>query len=79
MTKTVVAFGDPKAQKKWSGALFIDITKKSYFDKKFIGTSDEYAIQRLTDLESEAGDTITFDLSVQLRNRPTYGDQRLEG
>ena len=79
MTKTVVAFGDPKAQKKWSGALFIDITKKSYFDKKFIGTSDEYAIQRLTDLESEAGDTITFDLSVQLRNRPTYGDNRLEG
>ncbi|KIP99070.1 hypothetical protein RU07_20550 [Agrobacterium tumefaciens] len=79
MTKTVVAFGDPKAQKKWSGGLFIDITKKSYFDRKFIGTSDEYAIQRLTDLESEAGDTITYDLSVQLRNKPTYGDNRLEG
>lgn len=79
MTQTVVAFGDPKAQKKWSGALFIDITKKSYFDRKFIGTSDEFAIQRLTDLESEAGDTISFDLSIQLRNKPTYGDRRLEG
>lgn len=79
MTQTVVAFGDPKAQKKWSGALFIDITKKSYFDKKFVGTSDEFAIQRLTDLESDAGDTISFDLSIQLRNKPTYGDQRLEG
>ncbi|MBD9539917.1 N4-gp56 family major capsid protein [Ensifer sp. ENS04] len=79
MTQTVVAFGDPKAQKKWSGALFIDITRKSYFDRKFIGTDDTFCIQRLTDLESEAGDTITFDLSVQLRNRPTYGDQRLEG
>jgi N4-gp56 family major capsid protein len=79
MTQTVVAFGDPKAQKKWSGALFIDINKKSYFDRKFVGTSDEFAIQRLTDLESEAGDTISFDLSIQLRNKPTYGDNRLEG
>ncbi|MCA1490082.1 N4-gp56 family major capsid protein [Ensifer sp. NBAIM29] len=79
MTQTVVAFGDPKAQKKWSGALFIDITRKSYFDRKFIGTSDEFCIQRLTDLESEAGDTITYDLSVQLKNKPTYGDERLEG
>ncbi|WP_331373762.1 N4-gp56 family major capsid protein [Sinorhizobium chiapasense] len=79
MSQTVVAFGDAKAQKKWSGALFIDITKKSYFDRKFIGTSDEFCIQRLTDLESEAGDTISFDLSIQLRNKPTYGDQRLEG
>ena len=79
MTQTVVAFGDPKAQKKWSGALFIDITRKSYFDRKFIGTDDTFCIQRLTDLESEAGDTITFDLSVRLRNAPTYGDQRLEG
>lgn len=79
MSQTVVAFGDPKAQKKWSGALFIDITKKSYFDRKFIGTSDEFCIQRLTDLESEAGDTISFDLSIQLRNKPTYGDNRLEG
>ncbi len=79
MTQTVVAFGDAKAQKKWSGALFIDITKKSYFDKKFVGTSDEFAVQRLTDLESDAGDTISFDLSIQLRNKPTYGDNRLEG
>lgn len=79
MAQTVVAFGDAKAQKKWSGALFVDITKKSYFDRKFLGESDEYCIQRLTDLESEAGDTISFDLSVQLRNKPTYGDERLEG
>ncbi|AAL49579.1 unknown [Sinorhizobium phage PBC5] len=79
MTQTVVAFGDAKAQKKWSGALFIDITRKSYFDRKFIGTDDTFCIQRLTDLESEAGDTITYDLSVQLKNKPTYGDERLEG
>src|SRR5690242_13551128 len=76
---TLVGFGDPKAQKKWSANLFIDITKKSYFDRKFVGTSDNAVIQRLTDLESDAGDTIDFDLSVQLRQRPTYGDDRLAG
>lgn len=76
---TVVAFGDPKAQKKWSASLFIDTNKKSYFDRKFVEDSDNSVIQRLTDLESDAGDTIDYDLSVQLRNKPTVGDARLQG
>lgn len=76
---TTVAFGDPKAQKKWSGSLFIDTVKKSYFDRKFVGTSDNSVIQRLTDLEQDAGDTIDYDLSVQLRQKPTSGDNRLQG
>lgn len=79
MTKTVIPFGDRKAVRKWSGSLFADLVKKSYFDRKFIGTDDNKVIQRLTDLESDAGDTIDFDLSVQLRQKPTKGDQRLEG
>lgn len=79
MSATNIPFGDPKAQKKWSGALFIQTMQKSYWDRKFIGTSDEHAIQRLTDLESGAGDEIGYDLSVQLRGKPTYGDNRLEG
>lgn len=76
---TNVPFGDAKAQKKWSGALFIDTVKKSYFERKFIAEDDNTIIQRLTDLESDAGDTISFDLSVQLRSKPTSGDNRLEG
>lgn len=79
MAGTVVAFGDPKAQKKWGTTLFLDTVKKSYFERKFIGESENSVIQRLTDLEQDAGDTISFDLSVQLRNKPTYGDARLEG
>ncbi|PZU85213.1 MAG: N4-gp56 family major capsid protein [Shinella sp.] len=79
MAPTTIAYGDPKAQKKWSGNLFVTTMEKSYFDRKFIGESDEYCIQRLTDLESDAGDTITFDLSVELRGKPTYGDNRLQG
>lgn len=76
---THINFGDPKAIQKWSGALFLETQKKSYFDRKFVGTTDNSVIQRLTDLESGPGDTISYDLSVQLRNKPTYGDNVLEG
>lgn len=78
MGQTVIRFGDPKAQKKWSGQLFVETTKKSYFDK-FEGTNENSIIQRKTELESDAGDRISFDLSVQLRGKPTSGDDRLKG
>ena len=79
MASTIVPFGDPKAQKKWSGQLFVDILQKSYFDRKFVGTDDNAPIQRLTELESGPGDKVSFDLSVQLRGKPTYGDNRADG
>lgn len=79
MTATVIPFGDPKAQKKWSASLAVDQIKKSYFERKFVGTSDNSIIQRKTELESDAGDRISFDLSVQLRGEATEGDVRLEG
>lgn len=79
MAQTVIPFGDPKAQKKWSSALAVDQIKKSYFEKKFIGDSENSVIQKKTELETDAGDTISFDLSVQLRGEATEGDARLEG
>lgn len=78
MGQTVVPFGDPKAQKKWSGQLFVETTKKSYWEK-FIGNNENSVIQRKTELESDAGDRISFDLSVQLRGGVTKGDDRLKG
>lgn len=77
--RTTVPFGDTRAVKKWSGLLFVETLAKSYFERKFVGTSNNAVIQRLTDLESGPGDRITFDLSIQLRGRPTYGDNRVEG
>lgn len=77
--RTTIPFGDPKAVKRWSPALFIDVRKKSYFERKFIGTSDNHVIQRLTELEAGPGDRISFDLSVQLRGKPVYGDNRAQG
>jgi len=76
---TTIPVGDPKAVKRWSAELFIDTAKKAYFERKFIGTTDNSFIQRLTDLDSAAGDTISFDLSLQLRKRPIYGDDRAQG
>jgi N4-gp56 family major capsid protein len=79
MTTTVIPFGDPKAVKRWSADLAVDVRKKSYFEQRFIGTSENSVIQRKTELESDSGDTIKFDLSVHLRGKPTYGDNRVEG
>lgn len=78
MGQTTVPFGDPKAQKKWSAQLFLETVKKSYWEK-FIGTSDNSVIQRKTEVDSDAGDRISFDLSVQLRGKPVAGDNRLKG
>lgn len=78
MGQTVVPFGDAKAQKKWSASLAQDTIKESYFEK-FIGSDMNSVIQRKTELESDAGDRISFDLSVRLRQKPTYGDNRQEG
>lgn len=76
---TNVGVNDPKAVKKWSAKLFVDMTKKSYFEKKFVSKDENSVLQRLTDLETGAGDEISFDVSVQLRGTPTTGDERVEG
>jgi len=74
-----VPVGDPKAVKKWSGLLFLQTSKDSYFGGRFIGEAEGSVIQRLTELEKDQGDTISFDLAIQLRGKPTAGDQRIEG
>lgn len=79
MTTAVFGTADPKTQKKWSTDLSIDHARKSYFTQRFVGTSDNSFIQRKTELESDAGDRVSFDLSVQLRGTPTFGDAKVKG
>ncbi|MDO8415493.1 MAG: N4-gp56 family major capsid protein [Agitococcus sp.] len=78
MPATTIAFGDPKAQKRWSDVLSHDVNTESYFEK-FTGKGMNNIIQRKTDLEAGAADRVSFDLSVRLRQAPTYGDNRVEG
>lgn len=78
---TVIPLGDPKARKIYSGHLAVDVAKSSYFTSTMMGSGEEtqMPIQRLDYLENEAGEQITYDLSLQLTGEPTEGDDDLEG
>ena len=81
MARTTIGVNDPSAVKRFSSQLFVDIAYEGYFSNRFErkGNDATVPIQVLTDLESDAGDTITFDLFAQLRNKPVYGDNRIKG
>jgi len=79
--KTIIGINDPKAVKKFSAFLAVDVGRKSYFSKKFMGRGEEAQtpIQMLTHLENDAGEQITYDLVMQLKMVPVEGDNTLRG
>lgn len=81
MARTVVGVNDPKAVKKYSAALMLDASQKAYWNQRFMGRGNEaeVPIQILTDLESDAGEEIKYDLLMELRMEPVEGDDILEG
>jgi len=81
MSQTVVGVNDPKAVKRFSANLFVDASREGYFDSHFSGKGEntQAPIQVLLDLAKDAGDTIPYDLSLALNNKPVYGDDRLAG
>ncbi|MEJ5151239.1 N4-gp56 family major capsid protein [Comamonas sp. MYb396] len=81
MGKTIVGVNSPRAVKRFSGELTLEASQASYFGKKFsaVGQGARVPIQVLTDLESEQGDLITYDLLAELRMAPVEGDDTLEG
>jgi N4-gp56 family major capsid protein len=81
MAQTIIGLNDPKAVKRFSAFLAVDTARVSYFNKKFMGVGPESGmpIQLLPQLESDAGEQITFDLSMQLRQQPIEGDDVQEG
>jgi hypothetical protein len=62
MARTIIGVDDAKAIKKWSGMLAYDTSPKSYFHQRFMarGSEAEVPIQILTDLESDAGEQISY-------------------
>jgi len=79
MTATTLNWGDTRAQKKWSATLATQVNRNSYFNKKFVGKGENNIIEEKMDLASDAGDRVSFDLSVKLRQKPTFGDARVKG
>lgn len=81
MAQTIVGLNDPKARKLWSADLMVSVSKKSYWTRKMMGRGEETPcpVMLKTDLEREAGDTISYDLSVQLSGGVIEGDSKAEG
>lgn len=81
MGQTVIGLGDPKAVKRWSGTLLVDVGRKEIFTRKWMGRGEESAkpIMQLVDLEQEKGDQISYDLSMALDMQPVEGDDTLNG
>ncbi|MFA6039889.1 MAG: N4-gp56 family major capsid protein [Methylophilus sp.] len=81
MAKTIVGVGDPKAIQKYSAMLAVDVGRESYFNKKMMGVGEkaQTPLQTLPHLENDAGDQISFDLVLQLKGKPTSGDNTLRG
>ncbi len=80
MGQTVIGVNDPKAVKKYSAFLAHDTPKKSFWNKRMtgIGETASMPVQQLNELENDAGDEITFDLTMQLTMQPVEGDDVLE-
>lgn len=81
MARTIIGLNDPKAVKRFSAFLAVDTARISYFNRKFMGVGPESGmpIQMLPELENDAGEQITFDLIMQLRQTPIEGDDVQEG
>lgn len=79
MAQTVIPWGDPKAQKKWSATLAVDVNRDGYWSRKFKGEGENNIIEEKMDIASDAGDRVSFDLSVKLKQRPTFGDNKVKG
>jgi N4-gp56 family major capsid protein len=81
MATTIVGLNDAKAVKRWSAALFYDTARAGWWSSRMMakGKQAMAPIQVLTELENDAGDTIHFDLFLQLNGEPTYGDIVREG
>lgn len=81
MGQTIIGLNDSKAVKRYSGNLAVDVGRKGYFTRKFMakGEVPTRPIWQITDLESDAGEQITYDLSMQLNMQPIEGDAELHG
>jgi len=79
--RTMIGVNDPQAVKKWSNALGVAVNKASYFARKMMGMGKEsrLPIQRIDDLESDAGDEVTLDLLMPMNMEPVVGDETLDG
>lgn len=78
MSQTNIGVGSTLAVRRWGTSLAKDTEKQVYFSR-FIGQGENNMIERKVELESDAGDTVQFDLSMRLKGGVVTGDNRVEG
>jgi len=81
MAQTIIGLNDAKAVKRYSGNLAVDVGRKGYWTNKFMASGEvpTRPLWRLTDLEADSGEQITYDLSMQLKMKPVQGDDPIKG
>jgi N4-gp56 family major capsid protein len=81
MARTIVGLNDPKAVHHYSAMLAVDTARTGYWSRKFMARGEDgmAPITMLSKLENDAGENISYDLSVQLAMEPVEGDDVLEG
>lgn len=88
MNASNIPFGSPLAKKHFGGAMFNSTIAQSWVMKNLIENAhrtDKGAemanapIVVLNDLTKAEGDTVSFDLYMQITGRATFGDDNLEG
>ena len=81
MARTIVGVNDPKAVQRYATAIHVDTRRESYWSSSFMSDkpSAPLPVQMLTHLENEKGDKINYNLRLQLKMRPVFGDDVLAG
>lgn len=88
MAQTIVGVNDPKAVKRFAGALFTASVPTSFWGKNMManvnsdgktGQGANAPLCIVNDLTSQSGDAVSYDLYAQLTGRATFGDDNLEG
>ncbi len=81
MAQTIVGLNDSKAIKRWSSALTVDVARKGQWQKKWMaaGPTATMPIWIRPELETDRGEQVSFDISMQLNSMPIEGDDEARG
>ena len=84
MGQTTIGTSNAQTKKLFAGALFNDAIFRILLGFDLHGSrlqraAPQHPMQLVTDLEKDDGDTVNYDLYVQLKGRPTLEDDNLEG
>ena len=81
MGQTIIGLNNALAVKQFTGLLAVDVGRKGYWTSKFMEAKavPTRPLWKLTQLQKGKGEQITFNLNMQLKGKPTQGDNKLEG